>query len=98
MPNTNLLNCPKCGEVLSVLCESMVPDSQRLAMTLKSESTWMPAELISESISATAAVLIDIAKNLGETVSVFVEDIVFVKGETGEVRIQFVITKIAEAK
>jgi len=66
------VRCPQCGHEHGVEIVATVPSSQRITMTIESESTLFEADGIGEMISAQSKILTETARCLGTKVCVFV--------------------------
>jgi len=91
MNKPNDVICPHCNKKHGVSIVSRIPDKQKMAVAITSESPYIDAEIIGKTIINTTKILKGIAKEIGGKVSVFVLDI---KVSEFEVKIEFFITTV----
>lgn len=82
--------CPKCSEEFNLELASVIPESQSLALYLKSESELFDAGAIGKAITAMEEIHRGVASNLGQKVSVFIQSIDL---KPHEITIRFAIAK-----
>ncbi len=85
------ITCPHCAKEIHLDFSAHIPDSQRLTITLKSEGRYLAAELLAETIGATAKCLQAVAESIGGKVAVFICGAAV---RDGEIEVEFLITDV----
>lgn len=86
------VSCPSCGASFAVEAIALVPQSQKMKVTLHSESQFIAAKSLGGVITANAALLKAVARDIGTKVEVFVCGI---ERRDNAIEIEFLITTIA---
>lgn len=69
------IKCPKCSESFHVERYALVPKEQTFYMELTSVSELFPSSTIGQAINHMNALLVGVAKNMGDKVETFIKSI-----------------------
>lgn len=87
--------CPHCTTEFDVQPGCVVPETQRMTLTLGYESEWICARSLGKSILSMEEIQRRVAKEIGIDVTVFVSSITL---KPKEISVEFVIAKNLQRK
>lgn len=87
------VTCPKCSEAFPVVAEAVIPKTQVMHMKLTSESELFSADAVGKAMSNMTKVQVEVARELGVKVCVFLRSVVLTPHE---IKIGFQIVQTQE--